>query len=225
MKIAFTNTDLLIFDDGEILETENIYEDTFNYADFTILNNTDAMEFNFKHPLLFEKCKGGFKFGNKDNMFFVPCYLEQDTYYHNFLKLSYSYSKSVVFDDIECVLADHQRKKRIEGKDIKIKTVEEELLVFDDETTIRTSHLRDCCEYNYADFTALENTPAMDATFRHPLVFEKCEHGFRFGNKGNMFFVPCYSVQSGYYSFKVDVYYDDEQVFDDVNCEWWLVDN
>ena len=44
---------------------------------------------------------------------------------------------------------------------------------------------------------------------------ENNDFGFRFGSDHvNMFFVPCYSVQNGYYNSAVDIYYNHKLVLD-----------
>jgi hypothetical protein len=95
---------------------------------------------------------------------------------------------------------------------MKIKSVKQEELVFDNGYTITSDHECDCCEHNYADFPQIDDI-AMATDFDPDLEFESVDGaGFRFGNKGKMFFVPCYSEQSGYYSAEVDIYYNDEAV-------------
>ena len=94
---------------------------------------------------------------------------------------------------------------------MKIIKVSDEFIEFDNGSMITFDHVQDCCEYNYADFKQLEEL-AMDTNFNEPLEFESCNFGFRFGNKGNMFFIPCYSEQNGYYSNDVDIYYNDELI-------------
>jgi hypothetical protein len=103
-------------------------------------------------------------------------------------------------------------------KKIKIVHTEEELLKFSDGSEIRSQHYADCCEYNYADFSQIDDI-AKEWEFEHPIIFERCEYGFRFGNKNKMVFVPCYSNQSGYYSYSVDIYYNGDAVLKDVDCE------
>ena len=43
--------------------------------------------------------------------------------------------------------------------------------------------------------------------FPEDLIFEETTYGLRFGDGKTMFFIPCYSVQSGYYSNEIDVLY------------------
>ncbi len=63
---------------------------------------------------------------------------------------------------------------------------------------------------------------AKRAIFDEPLIFEKHDGGFRFGNKNNMHFVPCYSEQNGFYDDSVIVEYNGVKVFH-VTCEEHLV--
>lgn len=103
-------------------------------------------------------------------------------------------------------------------KKIKIVKVGEEQLVFSDGVDIYSLHEPDCCEYNYADFSQIDDL-AKEWEFEHPIIFEKCDYGFRFGNNNKMVFVPCYSNQNGYYSYSVDIYYNGDLVLQDVECE------
>lgn len=113
---------------------------------------------------------------------------------------------------------------------MKIVKAEEEYLEFSDGTTITSFHAANCCEYNYADFSQIDDL-AYEWDFENPLSFEICDCGFRFGNKDKMVFVPCYSVQNGYYSYCVEIRYKEangkeQLILDDVECEgpekkWW----
>lgn len=95
---------------------------------------------------------------------------------------------------------------------MRIKEVTEEYILFDNNYKITYDHNQDCCEWNFADFNQVEPL-ALTTEFDEDLKFEAVKDGgFRFGNSGKMFFVPCYSVQSGYYSTDVDIYYKGERV-------------
>ena len=95
---------------------------------------------------------------------------------------------------------------------MKIKKVTSEEILFDNESYITFDHSEQCCEWNYADFEQLDDI-ARATDFDPELEFEAVEDaGFRFGNKGKMFFVPCYSEQNGCYSTDVDIYYNNELV-------------
>lgn len=100
---------------------------------------------------------------------------------------------------------------------IKVVRAEEEYLEFSDGSTITSHHDPDCCEYNYADFTQIDDL-AREWEFEHPILFEESEYGFRFGNKDKMVFVPCYSIQNGYYSYSVSIYYNGNPVFKCLDC-------
>ena len=102
---------------------------------------------------------------------------------------------------------------------IKVVRAEQEYLEFSDGSTITSRHEADCCEYNYADFSAIDDL-AREWEFEHPILFEESEYGFRFGNKDKMVFVPCYSDQNGFYSDSVDIYYNDKPVFERLECQY-----
>lgn len=97
--------------------------------------------------------------------------------------------------------------------DMKIKEVNDEKILFDNGNTITFDHEQDWCEYNYAQFDALEEL-AFEVEFDEDLTFEAVDgSGFRFGNlPQKMFFIPCYSSQNGYYSDYIDIYYNGENV-------------
>lgn len=101
---------------------------------------------------------------------------------------------------------------------MKIKEVTEDEIVFDNEMTISFEHENECCEWNYADFKQIEPL-AMGYEFDEELIFEDADYGFRFGDKNQMFFIPCYSDQTGWYSPYVDIYFNDELVLKNVEGE------
>lgn len=101
----------------------------------------------------------------------------------------------------------------------KIIEISEEFIKFNDGTVISYDHVRDCCECNYADFIQLDDVARSTDFDTSNLIFEECDYGFRFGNIGKMFFVPCYSNQNGYYSTDVDIYLNDFKVLN-VDGEW-----
>ena len=101
---------------------------------------------------------------------------------------------------------------------MRISKITEDTIEFDNGKEITFDHCLDCCEINYADFEQLDSL-ARDVDFSEPLVFESCDYGFRFGNPPiNMFFVPCYSIQNGYYSSLLDIWYDDKEVIHCIEC-------
>ena len=95
---------------------------------------------------------------------------------------------------------------------IRIVKVDDECIEFSNGSRIEFDHSPDCCEWNYADFSQLEEL-ARKTVFTLPLTFEAVDEcGFRFGNYGKMFFVPCYSEQNGYYSCDIDIYFNHHRV-------------
>ena len=102
---------------------------------------------------------------------------------------------------------------------MKISKVTDEAIIFDNGSTITFDHSPDCCEWNYADFLQIDDI-AKDYNFNENLKFKPIEGaGFRFGDNNQMFFVPCYSEQSGYYSYDIDIYYNNEHVLYLEECE------
>lgn len=96
---------------------------------------------------------------------------------------------------------------------MKIKSVTDYAITFDNGKEITYYHYPDCCEDNYADFSVLNpNVINYDYDFEEPLVFKLKDEGFIFGNEGHMIFIPCYSEQNGCYTTDVDIRYDGECV-------------
>lgn len=96
-------------------------------------------------------------------------------------------------------------------KERRIANVTSEYINFDDGTRIEFDHSPDCCEWNYADFEQLDDL-ARTYLFKGDIHFETVDgSGFRFGDERQMFFVPCYSEQNGYYSSDLDVYWYDPE--------------
>lgn len=90
----------------------------------------------------------------------------------------------------------------------KITKLDDNLIEFSDGACITCDHEQDCCEYNYADCQQLDDLARNYDFDTQKLVFEGVdEYGFRFGDRRErMFFVPCYSIQNGYYTCHLDVY-------------------
>lgn len=96
---------------------------------------------------------------------------------------------------------------------MRIKSVTEEAITFDNGNQITFDHSQDCCEYNYADFSILNpNNVYYDHDFNEDLTFKTKEEGFVFGEKGAWIFIPCYSEQNGYYTTEIDIYYNGHRV-------------
>lgn len=97
---------------------------------------------------------------------------------------------------------------------MRIERVTDEAIIFDNGNKITFDHDRDCCEWNYADFSILnKNVINYDYDFKEDLDFIAVEEmGFKFGSDGKWIFIPCYSDQNGYYSDDIDIYYNGYQV-------------
>ena len=101
---------------------------------------------------------------------------------------------------------------------MRIVKIDEKEIRFDNGSVIEFYHCRDCCEYNCADFESLDDI-AKNYDYDENLKFEFVDgSGFRFGDDRAMFFVPCYSVQNGYYSDMIEIIYDGEIVLEGM-CE------
>ena len=96
----------------------------------------------------------------------------------------------------------------------KIVEAEENILRFDNGVEIYCDHDQQCCENNYADFTQLDDIARSRDFDTDKLEIEILEdQGFRFGNKPfNMHFVPCYSVQNGYYSTNLNIFINGKMI-------------
>lgn len=89
--------------------------------------------------------------------------------------------------------------------DHKIKPVgyDDETLAFNDGSYLFFDHQQTCCEWNYADFSSLDNTGFFESEFDVIDLEEGDWGGFRI----NGFAVNCYSQQNGYYSSGINIYY------------------
>ena len=105
------------------------------------------------------------------------------------------------------------------NKPYKIAEITEEYIKFTNGFVITCFHDQDWCEWNYAQFDALDDI-AREAIFVGNLDFEEVPgYGFKFGNKPyNMYFVPCYSSQNGYYSSDLDILLNGYKMLN-IGCE------
>lgn len=103
----------------------------------------------------------------------------------------------------------------------KIIKLDENLIEFSDGTRITCDHEQDCCEYNYADCNQLDDLAKAYDFNTSKLKFEAVDEcGFRFGDRPErMFFVPCYSVQNGYYTCDLEIYLNGE-IQTSLECEF-----
>lgn len=118
-----------------------------------------------------------------------------------------------------CIIMAKEYLNKLEQGKMKIVKVTDSEIVFDNGSEITFSHVQDCCEHNYASFKQLEER-ALEVEFDENLIFEETDgYGFRFGSKETeMFFIPCYSEQNGYYSSDIDIFYNNKKVLN-LECE------
>ena len=83
----------------------------------------------------------------------------------------------------------------------KIALITQEEIHFTNGYVISYDHIENCCEYNFADFLSIKDTPFENFKFQH-LTFEAVEYGFLL----NGYLINCYSYQNGYYTSEVDIY-------------------
>jgi len=103
---------------------------------------------------------------------------------------------------------------------MKVVKINDEMVLFDNGYKITYDHDQDCCECNYADFEQLRDTGIEKEDFSPDLIFVGVgDYGFRFGNPGKMYYVPCYSQQNGYYTYAVDIYYNNKLMLN-LSGEW-----
>lgn len=98
---------------------------------------------------------------------------------------------------------------------------------FSGDLVISFVHYSDCCEQNYADPSYFENseTPIKHLSSNEFNLELIDEVGFRI----NTHLIPCYSVQNGYYSSKLNIYIEFKDLHDETsyyknkmifNCEY-----
>lgn len=116
---------------------------------------------------------------------------------------------------------------------MKIKSWNDDCIIFDDGSYISYDHEQDCCEYNYADFSVLDVMLGHD---KDDIEFDSFEidtiddGGFLVklkltGNKilrapYRNIFIPCYSEQNGYYTTNIRIVYSDKD--GNVITYWYL---
>ena len=118
-----------------------------------------------------------------------------------------------------CIVMAKEYLNKLEKDKMKILEVTDLRITFDNGSEITFDHVQDFCEYNYAAFKQIEER-ALEIEFDEKLIFEAVEGcGFRFGSEGTeMFFIPCYSDQNGYYSSDIDILYNNKKVLN-FECE------
>lgn len=105
---------------------------------------------------------------------------------------------------------------------MKIKQIDEDEIIFDNNYKLKYYHKQDCCENVYADFEMLKNYNVSVKTGKNIKIKEiECVEtlellidgvpgaGFNIISIiGEKFFIPCYNEQNGYYSSNLELILD-----------------
>ena len=101
MKIIRVTEDAIEFNNGSSIEyghEQDCCEQV--YADFKAIEDL-ALDVEFDENLIFENVKdSGFRFGNPNRMFYIPCYNIQNGYYSDNIDIYYN-NKLVLQFDVE----------------------------------------------------------------------------------------------------------------------------
>ncbi len=121
---------------------------------------------------------------------------------------------------------------------MKIKEINEEYIIFDNNYKLESHHQQDCCENVYADFETLKDynvstktgksIKIQDIDFNETLeaLVEGIKgEGFNIISKiGEKFFVPCYNEQNGYYSSDLELILYKEKVKESIDISEFVQD-
>lgn len=99
MKIVEITDNYILFDNGNKITYDHDPECCEeNYADFKQLDDV-SRNTEFDPELKFEIVPdSGFRFGNKNKMFFVPCYSDQNGYYTCNIQIYYNNIPQISFN-------------------------------------------------------------------------------------------------------------------------------
>lgn len=107
MRISKVTSDAITFDNGNKITFDHLQDCCEqNYADFNQIEEM-ALNYDFDEDLQFEPVKrAGFRFGNrnKNMMFFIPCYSEQNGYYSSDIQIYYDDMEMLDFEANEIIL-------------------------------------------------------------------------------------------------------------------------
>lgn len=121
MKIKKIDESNIIFDDESYL-TWDYKQDCceYNYADFEQIEKS-ALNYDFdKDTFRLIPNDYGFRFGDKNRTFFIPCYSQQNGFYSSEVDIFYrdkDGNKILDLKKIDCYLYDFESEKRYFNKD------------------------------------------------------------------------------------------------------------
>lgn len=122
---------------------------------------------------------------------------------------------------------------------MKIKQIDEDEIVFDNNYELRYYHEQDCCESVYADFEMLKNYNVSVKTGKN-INIKEIEFvetlellidgvpgaGFNIISIiGEKFFIPCYNEQNGYYSSNLELILDKGKTQEIMDISEFVKDN
>lgn len=102
------------------------------------------------------------------------------------------------------------------GEKFKVKSITEDHVFFENGYVLGHEHYPECCEYNYADFTSLNDTVFEDTVWDE-ISLQSDEDTVLV----NGYVVNCYSVQNGYYTTAVDIVLYDEKGQEVLTLRGW----
>lgn len=119
---------------------------------------------------------------------------------------------------------------------MKIKTIEEERVIFDDNSKLYSYHETNCCESHYLDFNMLKNYNVSPKTgkkldiykqefdFSNGVNFKRVEGMgiLLFDVEGNSYLINGYGYNNGYYSDEIILIYEkdkEEHRYDVSECQ------
>lgn len=85
-------------------------------------------------------------------------------------------------------------------RNMRIKEIKEDSVVFDNGTVVSGLHEQDCCESVWASFKNLVGQPGVDYHDFPDAIESVVEVVPEFGFRLDKYFIPCYNSQNGYYS-------------------------
>ena len=89
---------------------------------------------------------------------------------------------------------------------MKIIEINQDEIIFNNGMKIKQYHRQDCCEEVYADFSQLQDTSILEDTFNNGVFVFPHRFGFVIcGDCGYNYYVPCYNIQNGYYSDRLEI--------------------
>ena len=110
----------------------------------------------------------------------------------------------------------------------KVVLITDDLLRFDDGTTLSSDHDQDCCEAHYLSFKDLSQSDfdGLEFDLSSDTFFEKVEdYGIRLlPDNGQPVSVPGYGYNNGYYSANLTLVLDrngSSKTFDITECQEW----